>query len=66
MRSEMIAKYGSMEVADQIISAKLLDPEVRALQVRANPDMNGVETEECRDQNTMVASQHSHDHDEKQ
>ena len=64
MRSEMIAKYGSIEVADQIISAKLLDPEVRALQVRANPDMNGVETQDCRDQNTVVASQHSQDHDE--
>ncbi len=64
MRSELIAKYGSIEVADQIIAAKLLDPEVKASQVRANPDMNGQETEDCWNQNTIfcdwnVVLQHS-------
>ena len=42
----MVAKFGSQQTADEIIAAKLCDPQVRAEQVRAHPDCHGVESED--------------------
>ena len=43
-RSEMAQKYGSMEVADNIIAAKENDPEIAATQIRLHKDMHGKDT----------------------
>ena len=45
-RSELAAKYSSIEIADQIIAAKMAieDDAVRQSQVRTHPDMNGIDT----------------------
>ena len=43
-RMEIVAKFGSTQVADQIISAKTLDAEVSQTHVRANPDLHGLDT----------------------
>ena len=45
-RSEMLAKFGSATVADEIIAAKLHDENVEATQVRAHPDLHGRDTED--------------------
>lgn len=43
-RTEIIAKFGSTEVADQIITAKKDDAEVSQTHIRANPDLHGLDT----------------------
>ena len=45
-RSEIEKKYGSAQVADHIVTAKLNDPELFKTHVRPHPDMNGKLTPE--------------------
>ena len=45
-RSEIGAKYGSLSTADSIISQKMMDPDICKEQVRAHPDMHGVDSPE--------------------
>ena len=45
-RSEMLAKFGSASVADEIIAAQMHDENVKATQVRAHPDLHGKDTED--------------------
>ena len=46
-RSEIIQKFGDQEVARQLIDAKMqLDEQTRATQVRANPDLHGLDTKD--------------------
>ena len=45
-RSELASKFGSLEVAQQIIDAKMADPEARVSQIRANPDLHGLDTDD--------------------
>ena len=45
-RSEMLTKYGSATIVDDIIAAKMSDDAVKAQQVRAHPDLHGKETED--------------------
>ena len=45
-RSELIAKYGSTSIAQQIIEAKEIDKEASKSQIRAHPDMHGKLTED--------------------
>ena len=53
-RSEMTAKYGSTTIAQQIIEAKEIDKEASKTQIRAHPDMHGVQTEDSHDTHAMV------------
>ena len=46
MRSEIASLFGSDSVAQEIIDAKMCDAEVRASQVRANPNLHGRDSEE--------------------
>ena len=45
-KSELTMKFGSAQVAQEIIEAKMLKEEVRKEQVRAHPDCHGTETED--------------------
>eukprot|EP00435_Cladocopium_sp_Y103_P044854 s545_g12.t1 len=45
-RSELITKFGSITIADQIISAKVHDAEAAKTQIRAHPDLHGQDTED--------------------
>lgn len=47
-KSEIVAKFGSHTVAEQIISAKTSDAEVAKSHVRPNPDLHGLDTEDPR------------------
>ncbi|CAK9083785.1 unnamed protein product [Durusdinium trenchii] len=47
-KSEIEAKFGSKEVAQQIIAAKSSDPEIAQSHIRANPDLHGLDSEETR------------------
>ena len=44
---ELIFKYGSVEVADQIISGKQHDETASKTQIRPHPDLHGVDTDEA-------------------
>ena len=44
-KSEIIQKFGDVEIAEQMIAAKM-DDAVKADQVRANPDLHGKDTED--------------------
>ena len=47
-RAELITKYGSTEIANQIIQAKLDDEEAsQTMVVRDHPDLHGRSSEEC-------------------
>lgn len=43
-KSELAAKFGSDTVAQQIVDAKEADEEASKSQVRANPDLHGLDT----------------------
>ena len=45
-KSEIEAKFGSKEVAQQIIAAKSSDPEIAQSHIRANPDLHGLDSED--------------------
>ena len=45
-RGEMVAKFGSTEIANQIIEAKELDSEAAKNQIRAHPDLHGKATKD--------------------
>ena len=45
-RSEIITRFGSNEVADQMIAAKATDPEICKTHVRPNPDLHGLDTDD--------------------
>ena len=45
-RSEIIARFGSNEVADQMIAAKTTDAEISKSHVRPNPDLHGMDTDD--------------------
>ena len=45
-KAEIVAKFGSAEVAQQIIDAKITDPEVAKTHVRANKDLHGKDTDD--------------------
>ena len=42
----MVAKFGSTEIANQIIEAKELDSEAAKNQIRAHPDLHGKATKD--------------------
>ncbi|CAK9097567.1 unnamed protein product [Durusdinium trenchii] len=44
-KAELVGKLGSQQAAQEIIECKMMDPQVRSEQVRANPDCHGKETE---------------------
>ena len=45
-RGELVAKFGSTDIADQIIEAKELDAEAAKSQIRAHPDLHGKATKD--------------------
>ena len=45
-RGELVQKYGSTAIAEQIIAAKVHDEEVARTQVRSHPDMHGQDSED--------------------
>ena len=45
-KHEIVAKFGSVSVASEIIMAKTMDPEVAKTHVRANPDLHGQDSED--------------------
>ena len=47
-KSELAGKYGSMDVAEAIVSAKENDPEASKQQVRVNPDCHGLDSPDTR------------------
>ena len=47
-RSELLGKFGSTDVADQIIQAKLCDDEASKTHVRANPDCHGIDSPDAQ------------------
>lgn len=47
-KAELLAKFGSQDVVNQLIQAKTLDPEIAATHVRANPDLHGMDTDDPR------------------
>ena len=44
VRSELVQKFGSAAVADAIIQAKHADTEAAQSQIRAHPDLHGLDT----------------------
>ena len=53
-KAEIQAKFGSAEVAQQIIDAKMADPELKKTQVRANKDLHGLDTDDTCIKNANI------------
>jgi len=47
-KAELLSKFGSQDVVNQLIQAKTLDAEIAATHVRANPDLHGMDTDDPR------------------
>lgn len=45
-KSELVQKFGSVTVAEAIISAKEHDEDAKRNQIRAHPDLHGLDTPE--------------------
>ena len=54
MRSQLISKFGSTAVADQIIAAKEQDAEACKSQIRKNPDLHGLDTADSQSRKRLV------------
>ena len=71
-KSELVAKYGSVAIATQIIEAKEHDADASVNQIRAHRDMHGVMTEARQATSSSIthnetdmtcAHAHTHTHD---